>query len=597
MEAATARAFVAADTYARERALLEQMTEIAETARGQADSRVKFLVTWARAHKDQRVLVFTEYGDTKRYLEKQLRAHLTTREGDLLIATFHGGMRDDAREEVKRAFNSDPAKHPLRVLIATEAAREGVNLQNHCADLFHFDVPWNPSRLEQRNGRIDRKLQRAAEVRCHYFFYTQRPEDRVLKALVKKTKLIREQLGSLAPVLERRLEEHLATGFAREDASRLAKAIEDEQLDPAKEATTREELEASRIRDQELASEIAALQGLLKRSRDWLKLDEKDLRQAISCSLEILGEKSLAPSGQDGVFTLSDLSDRFKGDASWMHTLDTLRAPRGRAQDLNAWRREKPIRPVVFKDQESLDAPAVHLHLEHRFVQRLLGRFRSQGFVHNDLNRVCVVLTDDPVARVLLLGRLSLYGERASRLHDQVMAVAARWVDASARKSALELDEKETTEALDVLERSFAVEASKAVSAQVRTRLAQSAQKDLEELKRQLERHATKLAKEASATLKKRGDKEAAEMRAILESQKKRIQATSAKKEKEVAQLPLFAEDERKQIEADKRHWHRRLERLEEELTTEPARIRQSYEVKATRFEPAGLVYLWPVTG
>ena len=247
----------------------------------------------------------------------------------------------------------------------------------------------------------------------------------------------------------------------------------------------------------------------MKKSRDWLKLDEKDLRQAISCSLEILGEKPLLPSTGDGVFALSDLSDRFKGDASWMHTLDTLRAPQARRQDLNAWRREKPIRPVVFKDQESLDAPAVHLHLEHRFVQRLLGRFRSQGFVHNDLHRVCVVLTDDPVARVLLLGRLSLYGDRASRLHDQVMAVAACWVDASARTSPLAVNERGTAEALGVLETSLSADRGKVPSLRVKARLAQSAQKDLEELKRQLERAGTRLAKETTAVLRRRGDKEA----------------------------------------------------------------------------------------
>jgi predicted Zn-ribbon and HTH transcriptional regulator len=97
--------------------------------------------------------------------------------------------------------------------------------------------------------------------------------------------------------------------------------------------------------------------------------------------------------------------------------------------------------------------------------------------------------------------------------------------------------------------------------------------------------------------LARRGDKEAAEMRAILDAQRKRIVATRTKRDKEAAQLPLFAEEERKQIEADKRHWERRLERLEEELTLEPARIKAGYEVKATRFEPAGLVYLWPVTG
>jgi SNF2 family DNA or RNA helicase len=88
------------------------------------------------------------------------------------IATFHGGMGRQRLDAIKIAFNSAPEKHPLRILIATDAGREGVNFQNYCADLFHFDVPWNPSRMEQRNGRIDRKLQREKEVRCHYFIYT-----------------------------------------------------------------------------------------------------------------------------------------------------------------------------------------------------------------------------------------------------------------------------------------------------------------------------------------------------------------------------------------------------------------------------------------
>ena len=243
----------------------------------------------------------------------------------------------------------------------------------------------------------------------------------------------------------------------------------------------------------------------------------------------------------------------------------------------------------------ALDAQACHL--EHRFVQRLLGRFRSQGFVHTDLQRVCVVLTDDPVARVLLLGRLSLYGDRAARLHDQVMAVAAPWVDAAARKGPLTSDDQATAEALDLLERAFKSGDGAPASPQVRARLATSAAKDLEELRKHLEQRQVKLAKDATATLKKRGDKEAAEMRAILESQRKRILDTQKKKEKEATQLALFAADELKQLEADKRYWHRRLESLEQELTTEPDRIRKGYEVRATRFEPVGLVYLWPVTG
>ena len=54
------------------------------------------------------------------------------------------------------------------------------------------------------------------------------------------------------------------------------------------------------------------------------------------------------------------------------------------------WRRESPIRPVVFEDTGTMDDEVVHLHLEHRVVQRLLGRFIAQGFVHHDLSRACL---------------------------------------------------------------------------------------------------------------------------------------------------------------------------------------------------------------
>src|SRR5262249_56067654 len=77
----------------------------------------------------------------------------------------------------------------------------------------------------------------------------------------------------------------------------------------------------------------------------------------------------------------------------------------------------------VCDDSGSLDDDVVHLHLEHRVVQRLLSRFLSQGFVYHDLSRACVGQTTDAVPRVILLGRLSLYGPNASRLHDEIVAV------------------------------------------------------------------------------------------------------------------------------------------------------------------------------
>jgi hypothetical protein len=105
------------------------------------------------------------------------------------------------------------------------------------------------------------------------------------------------------------------------------------------------------------------------------------------------------------------------------------------------------------------------------------------------------------------------------------------------------------------------------------------------------------LTRTAADALVGRGAKEADEMRAILETQRARIIQTAARKEKDLLQPGLFNQEEVRQIQADKRHWARRLDELAKELVTEPARIRASYDVKASRFEPAGLVYLWPVTG
>jgi SNF2 family DNA or RNA helicase len=169
--------------FAAEQALLDQMTEIAESARALPDGRVCKLRDWIRKNMcpdmgkpggkwtDLRVLIFTEYDDTKRYLHQQLAAAIQgSDQADERIAIFHGPTPPEDRDAIKKAFNAAPAKHPLRILIATDAAREGLNLQAHCWNLFHFDVPWNPSCMEQRNGRIDRKLQPQPEVFCHYFF-------------------------------------------------------------------------------------------------------------------------------------------------------------------------------------------------------------------------------------------------------------------------------------------------------------------------------------------------------------------------------------------------------------------------------------------
>src|SRR6266516_652644 len=200
-----------------ELAAVDEMLARAKAAALKPDARVEWLVRWIKDNllsgeewNDRRLIVFTEWEDTRRWLERRLcEALADTDQADERIAIFTGVTGQDRREEVKAAFNADPNKEPLRILICTDAAREGINLQIYCADIVHFDLPWNPSRLEQRNGRIDRKLQPAKQVFCRYFRYEQREADIVLDALVRKTVVIHEQLGSAGQVIEKRIKDRM----------------------------------------------------------------------------------------------------------------------------------------------------------------------------------------------------------------------------------------------------------------------------------------------------------------------------------------------------------------------------------------------------
>lgn len=616
---------------AEERALLDEMTAIAEEARYAPGPRAKLLVEWIRANlldstsgsprwNRRRVLVFTEFTDTMRYLVTQLRSALASVDRldraaagtdtspdariEERIAVFHGGLGDETREELKAAFNSDPDGHPLRVLIATDSAREGVNLQNHCADLFHFDVPWNPGRMEQRNGRIDRQLQREKVVRCHYFFFTQRPEDKVLKTLVQKTETIQKELGSLSTVLEKRLGALLEGGIRRSDADLLARRLEAESPNERERVAIAEleaqaEQEETRSRKELLATQLEELRSVMETSRRALGFDEDAFREALSASLELSKAPPLALTTIKGrpAYRFPALDQRAGADPTWAASLDTLRRRRKKDEKPWEWRREAPPRPVVFADPGTLDDDFVHLHLEHRVARRLLGRFLSQGFVHDDLSRACCAQTRDPVPRVVLLGRLSAFGDGAARLHDEVIALAARWVEPDARKGPLR-PYAETAEerALTLLEESLLGSNGRPVPESTRSRLLATSARDLDDLLPALRERGEETLRRVRDRLADRGRREADELRAVLLAQKARIEAERAKHAD--PQLDLgFADDEKRQLAADRRHQERRLAELERELTTEPDRIRRSFEVRATRLEPVGLAYLWPVSG
>lgn len=623
LEAVSPRDAAAEAQWREEQALLDRMQSIAEKARYEPDAKLRRLVDWIRENlcpdlplagqrvrggsprwNDRRVLIFTENREgTKRYLREMLEQAIEgTDLADERIEVIDGLTSGPRRTEIQRRFNADPRNDPLRILIATDAAREGLNFQAHCTDLFHYDLPWNPGRIEQRNGRIDRKLQPADEVRCHYFVLPQRAEDRVLEVLVRKTETIKRELGSLSKVIDDDIERRLTrSGIRHSEVEQLAREIEQADLDAERKRITEEELEASRSRRQVLEQQIEQCRSLLGRSRTWTGFEEKAFRDALSCSLELLGAEPLS-DGRDGsgreVWFFPALDRRQQADPTWAATLDTLRVPRKRDQKLADWRREAPIRPVVFEDAGVLTDDVVHLHLEQRVAQRLLARFRSQGFIYHDLSRACLAQATDSIPRVVLLGRLSLYGEGAERLHEEVVPLTARWVDPSQRAPALKAFARDAeSRTLGLLEDTLRERAGRVPVEAIQHRLLESAPRDVEELLPQLAVRAEELAATAVERLRLRGEREEKQLREVLERQRARVLKELERYERDSSQLTLgFDEVEKRQLEADVRSWRIRLQQFERDLDREPRRIRDFYEVKATRVEPVGLVYLWPET-
>ena len=159
---------------------------------------------------DERLVVFTEYKTTLDYLTRRLRERYPS---DRILTLFGAGapdgMSEADRETVKAAFN-DPASR-VRVLVATDAASEGLNLHRTARSLLHYDLPWNPSRLEQRSGRLDRYGQ-GRDVLVHYFLGSTDSDLAFLAHVVRKADEIREDLGSVNEVFDRAAHRRLIRG-------------------------------------------------------------------------------------------------------------------------------------------------------------------------------------------------------------------------------------------------------------------------------------------------------------------------------------------------------------------------------------------------
>lgn len=187
-------------------------------------------------HPEQRLLLFTEFKDTLDYLMGRLK------EWGFKVGCIHGGMKSGFRDQPgTRLYTEQQFKDgDIQVLVATEAAGEGINLQC-CHILFNYDIPWNPNRLEQRMGRIHRYGQKS-DCLIFNFVATNTIEGKVLQRLLEKLQEIRDALdddavfnvvGEILPAahIERVLRDYYAGRLGDADLEdRLLKNVDEKQF-------------------------------------------------------------------------------------------------------------------------------------------------------------------------------------------------------------------------------------------------------------------------------------------------------------------------------------------------------------------------------
>src|SRR5271166_1685091 len=202
-----------------DRATIEDPGKLAQLAK-KSDSKTEALVRWVKKNlfsngkvrDDERLIVFTEYKETLFYLEQRLLQEGFDKN---TLRLLYGGMNVDVFEAVKSEFEDPTAA--VRLLLATDAASEGINMQECCRWVVHYDIPWSPSKLQQRNGRVSRHGQ-VRDVYVHYFRCDEEEDLDFLYRVAEKVDQVKEDLGSVERVFSAAIQRHFkgqTTAFDR----------------------------------------------------------------------------------------------------------------------------------------------------------------------------------------------------------------------------------------------------------------------------------------------------------------------------------------------------------------------------------------------
>ena len=562
----------------QEQNMLSELKAWAEQTARQIDSKAEQLLAWIDQHirpngqwSEERVIIFTEYRTTQKWLADLLLSR-GLGQGDRLM-TLYGGMNSDDREKVKAAFQTNPKVSSVRILLATDAASEGLDLQNYCSKLIHYEIPWNPNRMEQRNGRIDRHGQRADKVLI-YHFVGQGYQNQVMRDVkagdlegdleflmraALKINNIREDLGKVGPVIAAQVEEAM-----------LGKRV---RLDTAQAEKDSEPMRRLLKFERQVQKDIEKLREKLDQTRQDLRLEPSNIQSVVQVGLRLAGQPELIPIADDPkAFYLP----AFRG--SWAVCNQGLAHPH-----------TGEIRPITFDPDRARHKDDVVLaHLNHRLVQMCLRLLRAEVWLRGEtkkLNRVTALqipnsLSAEPV--VVAYGRLVILGSDQQRLNEEVITVGGAIRGGKfVRLNVLELNQL------------LQVATPDPVPESVSQKLIGLWDVYAEPLKKSLESRMGDRQNSLQKQLADRAQQELGDIQTILEELQRSIEKEMADTTKPL-QLDLFSNDEREQFERNRQSLELRLKQIPDEISKEQEIIRQRYADPQPRLFPLAIAFLVP---
>jgi len=559
--------------------MLTDLRHWAQRAKNQTDSKATAILAWLATHlkpggqwNDRRVILFTEYRTTHQWMHEILASHGY---GGDRLGLLHGGLSQDERGPIKAAFQASPKDSPIRILLATDAASEGIDLQKHCNYLIHLEIPYNPNVMEQRNGRIDRHGQRENEVLIWHpvdggaagQVTVGGHGDDILRAL-RKLESMRADMGSVNPVIAPQMS-GLIEGTLKTLDTRIAEAK------IAKIEKGKIFVRAERA----IEARVAALHTRLLETQDQYHLRPDHILMAVKTGLALAGQPSLQPADLTGasagsIFRMPAMA------GSWARCAEGLEDPYLTGI----------IRPITFDHAVAKGRDDVVLvHLNHRLVQMCLRLLRAEVWARDDVKRLHRVTVrslppgqiDGP--SVVVVSRLVITGGNHHRLHEELTIAGGHLRDQSFRR------EESVTRVQQWLDSSKPLVASAAMFESLRVRFDRLNPGILQSI----DARSKDRLKFLTNTLQTRKRQETDDIVAVLDELQKSIRGELIK-DQQPEQLSLFSDDERTQLRRDIAALEARLQRIPAERVQEVEAIEARYAKLADRTFPVAIIFLVP---